>query len=47
MVLQTQKKLGVTEPDFPEKDFLPQKLAKWAKNVVFFNLLKNFVINFY
>ena len=47
MVLQTQKKLGVTEPDFPEKKILPQKLAKWARNMFFFNLLKNFVINFY
>ena len=39
----------MTEPNFPEKKFLPQKFGKWAKNgpkTVFFNILKNFVINF-
>ena len=51
MVLETDMKLCVTEPDFLEKNFLPPKLGKvnqnWAKNRVFFNLLKNLVINFY
>ena len=29
---ETHMKLCVTEPDFLEKNFLPQKLGKWAKN---------------
>ena len=32
MVLETQMKLCVTEPDFLEKNFLPPKLGKWTKN---------------
>ena len=36
---------------FPEKIFLPKKNGKmdqkWAKNRFFFNIMKNFVINFY
>ena len=32
MVLETQMKLCVPEPDFPGKFFLPQKLGKWARN---------------
>ena len=32
MVIETHMKLCVTEPDFPGKLFLPQKLGKWAKN---------------
>ena len=39
------------EPDFPENIFLPQKSGKWAKNGsktgFFFNILKDFVNNFY
>ena len=51
VVLETNMKLCVTEPDFLEKTFLPLKLGKWTKNgpkiVCFFDLLKNLVINFY
>ena len=32
MVLETDVKLCVTGPDFPEKNFLPKKLGKWIKN---------------
>ena len=32
MVLETQMKLCMTEPDFPRKIFLPQKLGKWTQN---------------
>ena len=32
MVLETYMKFCVTEPDFPGKFFLPQKLGKWAQN---------------
>ena len=32
MVLETHMKLCVTEPDFPGKFFLPQKLGKWTQN---------------
>ena len=31
MVLETNMKLSVTEPDFPGKTFLPPKWGKWAK----------------
>ena len=37
-MLETHFKLCVTEPDFPEKNFLPKNLEddrKWAKNMVF------------
>ena len=47
MMLETQIKLCMTEPDFVEKLFLPKKLVKWAKNRVFLNILKDFIINFY
>ena len=49
-MLETHMKLCVTEPDFPGKIFLPQKLGKWTRNgskTVFLNMLKNFVIDFY
>ena len=32
MVLETHMKLFVTEPDFPGKLFLPQKLGKWTQS---------------
>ena len=32
MVLETQMKLCMTEPHFPGKIFLPQKLGKWTRN---------------
>ena len=32
MVLETHMKLCATEPDFPEKNFVSQKLGKWTKN---------------
>ena len=32
MVLETHMKLCVTEPEFPEKCSLPQKLGKWTQN---------------
>ena len=32
MMLETYTKLCVTELDFVEKNFLFQKLGKWAKN---------------
>ena len=35
MVLEIHVTLCMTEPDFPEKKFLPQKLGKWTKNRVF------------
>ena len=51
MMLYTHMKLCVTEPDFPEKMFLSQKLGNWDKNGpktgFFLNILKNFGINFY
>ena len=50
MVLETPKKLCVTESGILEKPFLPQKLGKWAKNrpkIGFLNLKKNLDINFY
>ena len=47
MMLETHMKLCVTESDSPEKNFLPQKLGKWAKNGLKTEFLKNFVINFY
>ena len=50
MMLETHTKLCVTELDFVEKNFLFQKLGKWAKNgpkTFFLNILKNCVINFY
>ena len=31
-MLETHTNLCVTEPDFLEKIFLPQKLGKWVKN---------------
>ena len=31
MVLESHVKLCVTEPDFPGKLFLPQKVGKWAQ----------------
>ena len=31
-MLETHMNLCVTEPDFLEKKFLPQKLGKWVKN---------------
>ena len=43
MVLETDVKLCVTGPDFPEKIFLPKKSGKWSKN----GPKTNFVINFY
>ena len=39
--------LCMTESDFLEKFFLPQKWGKWAKNSVFLSLLENLVINFF
>ena len=36
MVLQTQKKLGVTEPDFPEKKNFTPKIGKMGQKHVFF-----------
>ena len=44
VVLETHLKLSVTEPDFPENFFCPQK---WAKKQGFLNLLSNFVIIFF
>ena len=35
MVLESHRKLCVTEPDFPEKIVLSQKLGKWTKNGFF------------
>ena len=32
MMQETHLNLCVTEPDLLEKNFLPQKLEKWAKN---------------
>ena len=32
MELESHVKLGVTEPDFQGKFFLPEKLGKWAQN---------------
>ena len=34
-MLETHMKLCVTEPDFSENFFLPQKLGKWAKTGFF------------
>ena len=48
MVLETYMKLCITEPDFWRKKILPPRLGKWTKNGpkhVFFNLLKNLIIN--
>ena len=53
MVLESHVKLCVTEPDFPGKFFLPQKLGQWAQNGPkaqkqgVLNLLENLMINFY
>ena len=50
MVLGTNVKLCVKEPDFPEKSFLPRKLGQWTKNgpeTWFFEFIEKFVINFY
>ena len=50
MVLETHMKFCVTEPDFPEKKFLPQNWEngpKMGQKQDFLNLLKNLVINFY
>ena len=50
MVLETHMKFCVTEPDFPEKNFLPQNWEngpKMGQKQDFLNLLKNLVINFY
>ena len=40
-MLETHMKLCVTEPDFPEKVFLPQKLGKWSK-IGFFEYIDKF-----
>ena len=32
MLLEIHLKLGLKEPDFPERIFLAQKLGKWTKN---------------
>ena len=50
MMLETHMKLCVTELDFLEIFFCPKigkTGLKWVKNRGFFNILKNFVINFY
>ena len=50
MVLETDMKLCVTEPDFPGKFFLGEKLGngpKMGQKQGFFNLLENLFINFY
>ena len=33
-MLETHMKLCVTQPDFLEKFFLPQKLGKWVLNIL-------------
>ena len=43
MMLETHTKLCLTELDFVEKNFLFQKLGKWAKNgpkTVFFKYIE-------
>ena len=50
MVLETHMKLCLSELDFLEKIFLPQKLAKWTKDVPktgFFEFIEKFGTNFY
>ena len=50
MMLETHMKLCMTELNFPEKNFSLRNWnngQKWAKNRVFLNILKNFVITFY
>ena len=45
MVLENCVKLCLTEPDFPEKVFLLQKLGKWTKNrpkTWLFQFIENF-----
>ena len=45
MGLETHMKLYVTDLDFPEKVFLPQKSEKWTKNGAktgFFELIEKF-----
>ena len=47
-MLGTHMKLCMTEPDFPEKYFLPPKLGNGTKmGQDSLNILKNFVSNFY
>ena len=44
-MLEIHMKLWVTEPDFPEKFFLPTKLEKWTKNgpkTGFFEFIEKF-----
>ena len=50
MVVETYMKLCMTEPDFPEKNFVPkigENGPKMGQKHGFLNLLKHFVIDFY